>query len=784
MRARALFSLVGALVAAVALVSVSGAGTSKAQKVARIDVSTRAAVVHYLRSIHVNARGAVIERGARNYAGAHCPGTRWTCASTRHTVVQIAKRGGQNRFVCRSSRCAVVQIAGASHGVYIAGRRLASTAAPSKSNKAVCIRTTGLGASCSITQKNATADNQAFVYEDAGKVAGLTQSALYTAAITQTAMGASSSNTACVHQFINIDGSTTASGKKGSPVTVTLEAHQSVTIKQDVAGSGSNNAINGATSSSLGACDVSPLTQSQTLMSKATGSGSITQNEDAAFSACGDGVPGDYANMCLDIEQNQGTGRGVASGANNATFTQTSTQSAIANTPAGPVSQTQSSICANNPNAPADCLVPGGLVGTVNQDSTGVSTASATQNETQCEDAATSSLIMCHTAPGDNDFDGSYQLTQNQFGPVGVGKLRNRHRGRQLYAHLKGLGTSTQTGGNTGDLFTISQTSTQDDDQGSGSTQKNFGQADCSTSGNCTVDQSTTVDGSKTTNTQTGQNVSAQTTCSGSVCTPSGGSGGTDFNVLIAGAGDFGNTGANDNLAAALTSAGYTVTESATLPADLSSFGQVWWVDTDPPTAAEQSQLVAFEQSGRGVFLTGENDGCCGGGETASGLNPADQSMVNSIVSGGGITIGGQDVCCTGTPVDYPVNSSVVGNLATQPNTVTSWTATYPGAISGMLASSVFAYYQPNEFTTQVVAAAWDRPSTVGNGRLAVFMDINWAQTAWQGANWSDVADNVTFFLSGLSSPPNPILLAAPFAASAPLGTLATHPGVASRTAG
>src|SRR5205823_1372385 len=83
--------------AAVALVSASGAATTKAQKVTRIDVSTRAAVVHYLRSIHVSAKGAVIQRGALNYAGARCPGTRWTCASTRHTVVQIAKRGGQNR---------------------------------------------------------------------------------------------------------------------------------------------------------------------------------------------------------------------------------------------------------------------------------------------------------------------------------------------------------------------------------------------------------------------------------------------------------------------------------------------------------------------------------------------------------------------------------------------------------------------------------------------------------------------------------------------------------------
>ena len=98
MRAKVLLSLAGAFIAAVALVSASGAATTNAQKVTKIDVSTRAAVVHYLRSIHVNPKGAVIQRGLRNYAGAHCPGKHWTCAGTRHTVVQIAKQGGQNRF--------------------------------------------------------------------------------------------------------------------------------------------------------------------------------------------------------------------------------------------------------------------------------------------------------------------------------------------------------------------------------------------------------------------------------------------------------------------------------------------------------------------------------------------------------------------------------------------------------------------------------------------------------------------------------------------------------------
>jgi hypothetical protein len=730
---KGIISLCGAIVAAIALVSVSGASAAKSHKIAGIDVSSRASIVHYLRSIHVNPKGVVIQRGRRNYAGPRCPGPAWTCARTMHTVVQIAGPGAMNRFRCTTTRCAVVQIA----------------AAAAKPNKAVCIRQTGLTQSCTINQSGA-GPNMATVYENAATGSGLTQTASSKASITQLATGtsASNSNTACVTQNVVIDGSTTA--PRGTPVTVTLEAHQSVTIKQDVLGNGANSAQYGADSS--GNCLTSPLAQNQTLRSTANGSGSITQNENDALIACGDGVSGDYANMCLDIEQNQGSGKGVAGGSNNATFTQTNSLSAIANTTGTSVSQTQSSIC---PDPPGDCVMPGGLVGTVNQDSTGVSTASATQTETQCEDAAVSGLTTCET----NDPDASEapsSLTQTQYGPEGVWKARNSHRGRQFYSTFKGLGAATQTG-NDGDTFTISQSSKQDNDQGSGSTQMNNVKGDCHTPGNCTATQTITVDGQTTTNTQSGENVNAQVTCSGSDCTVSG----TDLNILIAGTGDFSNptpTEPNDNLTQALTAGGYSVTESAMLPADLSSFGQVWWVDATAMTTAEQNQLINFEETGRGVYLTGERP-CC---ET---LNAADQTIVNSVVSGGGITVGGQgDVCACNSPL--PVNPTVVGNLATQPHTVTSWQPSAPGGMAGVPASSVFSYYQPDEFTTQVVAAAWDRPSTVGQGRLVVFMDINWPEAASRAANWSDVAENVAFFLSGRTSPPSPQVLQAPLGLS------------------
>ncbi len=248
MHKRALGLAVAAIVGAV-LVSASGAATTKAQKVSTINVSTRAAVVHYLRSIHVNAKHAVVQRGLRNYAGAHCPGTRWTCASTKHTVVQIAKQGGQNRFVCRSSKCVVVQISGVSHGVYAAGR--ISAAAPNKGggNSGVCVKTgsgatTGGGQTCVISQTGSVA-NTAGIYEEhpEGVGAGPDRAVHRDDHADLERLGSAGNNTACVTQSISQDGST--SNTNGKATTVNLQAYQTIAITQNTL-TGNNSAQNSA----------------------------------------------------------------------------------------------------------------------------------------------------------------------------------------------------------------------------------------------------------------------------------------------------------------------------------------------------------------------------------------------------------------------------------------------------------------------------------------------------------------------------------------------------------
>jgi hypothetical protein len=469
-----------AAIVGVVLVSASGAATTQAQKVSKTDVSTRAAVVHYLRSIHVNAKHAVIQRGLRNYAGARCPGSAWTCASTKHTVVQIAKPGGQNRFVCRSNKCVVVQISGRKHGVYRAGRQVAAAPTKPTGSTATCVKTgsgatTGSGQTCTITQTG-SGPNLAGVYENTQKVSGLVQTAQYAAMINQTSSG-SNRNTACVTQNITLDGS--AANTNGKPTTASLQAFQTITITQN-SPAGPNSAQYAA--DSTGKCTSQTLTQSQTLSSTITATGPITQNEDTKTTNPS-GVA--TANVVTRIDQNQGASFfGSASGLNTAAFNQTSDQSAVANsTKKAAVTQQQD---ADVPAQPFS-----GIVGTINQDSSALSTADVTQTETQCEDAVSSSTTPTTCDKVNQDPPAGVPLSQTQYGPEGFLTLPTTSAGSsRVHAVHKGYGKSQQTGAAPGvhDILTLNQTSKQYADLGNA--QQNLVQGDCSSAGGaCTTSQ-------------------------------------------------------------------------------------------------------------------------------------------------------------------------------------------------------------------------------------------------------------------------------------------------------
>jgi hypothetical protein len=331
-----------------------------------------------------------------------------------------------------------------------------------------------------------------------GKATGLTQTAVYTADITQgpsVATGSTNTNKACVHQRVFVDSSTTNTSSSGA--TIKTEVHQSIAIKQNSM-SGANYAINAVPSGSTFICssipntissidDLDPLSQVQELYSLANSRGKITQNQNALANG---------ANLSLDIQQNQGgrtnpgpnTFFGNATGANFATSKQTNTLTAIAVSPVAPT-QVQSS-----PGT-------GGVLAAVNQDSRGVSLAKAQQVETQCEDAmkVAESPAGCHANDPDNPYGSA--LSQTQYGPL-----------------RKAPGDSSQTG-NGLDKFKVVQTSQQDNDTTSGKTNAIAGGV--TTDGTGTITQNTIIQGTQKKNIHAGDDttINGNMDCGNSSCT-------------------------------------------------------------------------------------------------------------------------------------------------------------------------------------------------------------------------------------------------------------------------
>jgi hypothetical protein len=573
-------------VASAGKISTAAAGRAALLKVAKL--RTRAGAARYLRSIGVNPRHFVIQRGIRNYAGSKCPGAAWSCTSTAHPVIQIASAGGSNTFQCSTASCAVVQVS-------------APTSKPNPNpSTATCIKTTGLAQSCSINQTSATANNFAIVVEGqvaGAKMSGLTQTASYSAQITQTATGGfaiHNGNTACVLQSINIDGSTQA--KKGVPVLVTLNGQQSASISQDSLYG--NNVVKNATTA--GGCDAdgSPLTQSQTLSSRASGTGKVEQDQNASATA---------PNVQLDVKQNKNqTTPADSAGENHVRFSQASNLSAVAGTTAsGSVVQKQGTDA-------------GGIQATVNQFANGVSTSNAVQTETQCEQAQigpVSPSSFCTTG-----LSPSYDLTQEQHGPLRKGPCPPS--------------CSTQAG-NSGDTFVVTQTSTQDNNTGDGQTNTVVGDyttsGTCATPADCSVTQTTDVNGDSTSNTQTGSSVNTQTTCSSeSGCTSGGPATSstltitpTGFSVSNTDLAEFGLGGMRGNGTGSITASGITGPVAHAL---------LYW--NGPTNSADPASNASVTFAG--TPITGTNIGTASDNNWGFQNGQSYRADVTSLVTGNG----------------------------------------------------------------------------------------------------------------------------------------------------
>jgi len=148
----------------------SGRGLSKAEAAAakqaalvsvpKVDFSKRASIVRHLRSLGIDPRAVVFQRGKRNYAGPNCPGRAWNC-TTATMVVQLAShKDGENHAVCKGegaelespNKCVIVQ----------------GSLTESGNNHAVCImksHSPDATQSCEITQSTADGRNHAIAHE-------------------------------------------------------------------------------------------------------------------------------------------------------------------------------------------------------------------------------------------------------------------------------------------------------------------------------------------------------------------------------------------------------------------------------------------------------------------------------------------------------------------------------------------------------------------------------------------------------------------------------------------
>jgi hypothetical protein len=209
-------------------------------------------------------------------------------------------------------------------------------------------------------------------------------------------------------------------------------------------------------------------------------------------------------------------------------------------------------------------------------------------------------------------------------------------------------------------------------------------------------------------------------------------SGPTRGDVVIAGQGDrtaSGNFTDIGDLAAELSSQGLHVVTSASIPSDLSGFGQLWHVDTEAMTADEQDRVATYAQGGHGVYLTGEW-GCCR-------VDNSTIALINRLVSGSTVRHGGSDrnVISVGPGAPY--------GLGDTPNAVQTVTMATPGSLTGVPAANTVG----SGSSSNAVIAAWGPDRVAGGGRIAVVMDINWIAEQYRADNWHLFVENLAHFL-------------------------------------
>lgn len=220
--------------------------------------------------------------------------------------------------------------------------------------------------------------------------------------------------------------------------------------------------------------------------------------------------------------------------------------------------------------------------------------------------------------------------------------------------------------------------------------------------------------------------------------------------TLIFGGGDLADAGLGinptepiTNLENILVSAGYGVDVSESLPKHLTQYKAIWFLDTEPLSSSQESELEAFVAAGHGVYLTGEQPSA----ESCVQLDEADTSVIDDLVTGGGVQAGGPD-SADNEVAPNPVNTSAIDDVAETPNVLTTWTPAGPGEMSGVAADNVLTTTDFDQEPTPT-GAVWDGSNmSSGTGRLAILMNINWLEVeSWDQTTATQMAVNLERFL-------------------------------------
>ena len=362
-----------------AAVLVAGAGAAGERSQGALKLTSKTAIDRYLVSLGYNPRTFVVQRGAKNYAGARCPGATWNCTTARR-VVQVSRTGTVNEFTCTpagngtneaANTCVIVQVSQGGLNNAVCTERDIDQPSAIQSQ------------SCQITQENTSGRNVARGTQELRMYTSAGMTGSQNVVITQANL--SGNNSAIVRQTLVQSSSFDNLGA----VSQSQSGDQDVTVDQDATQGGNSS-------------DVKQV-HSQRATATRTG-GTVTQEQNVA-----DAGPDTKA----DVDQSSSSGR------NSSLLDQYIRQEATGDSFEGPVNQRQGS-------------ATGGIEGSVTQSSSQPSTSVAVQDEDQILSADTPSgtltqiqfgpMACCTTQLGNEN--NTFDLTQSSFQTAGAAALQ------------------------------------------------------------------------------------------------------------------------------------------------------------------------------------------------------------------------------------------------------------------------------------------------------------------------------------------------------------------------